>query len=114
MNLTKCDCCNASWNGEGAQLFEGDVICPSCGNSLGYCPTCELAQICPFETSSSPVPKVILKQIKQGNMVMQTQIKNPERIKVTCESECKCWNTEHQFCMKQDGFCANWDFRNKR
>ena len=83
------------------------IICSDCGNRLSTCDNCHNGNICVFETDPSPLPKQIQKQIRQGNMFGQTIIKNPERVRQTCEKGCPCWNTETESCNKQLRYCAN-------
>lgn len=65
-------------------------ICNQCNNLLNTCQLCTCAHVCEFETNPDPMPKTIVKTIQQGNMVMQTQIKNPDRIAKFCYG-CPCW-----------------------
>ena len=83
------------------------IICSDCGNRLSTCDNCHNGNICVFETDPSPLPKQIQKQIRQGNMIGQTIIKNPDRILITCKKDCPCWNTETESCNKQLRYCAN-------
>ena len=83
------------------------IICSDCGNRLSTCDNCHNGNICVFETDPSPLPKQIQKQIRQGNMIGQTIIKNPDRILITCKKGCPCWNTETESCNKQLRYCAN-------
>ena len=69
---------------------------------------CKEAHICDFETNSSSLPKQVQQTSRQGNMVMQTVVKNPERIRITCEKGCKCWSDEFG-CLKQNGICSNYE-----
>ena len=83
------------------------IICSDCGNRLSTCDNCHNGNICVFETDPSPLPKQIQKQIRQGNMIGQTIIKNPDRILITCKKGCSCWNAETESCNKQLRYCAN-------
>ena len=83
------------------------IICSDCGNRLSTCDNCHNGNICLFETDPSPLPKQIQKQIRQGNMIGQTIIKNPDRILITCKKGCSCWNAETESCNKQLRYCAN-------
>lgn len=73
---------------------------------------CEFAKTCDFETNPSTMPKIVQKVIQQGNMQMATQVRNPEREKITCAAGCKCYN-ETYGCSRQDNLCINYDFRQK-
>ena len=84
------------------------IICSDCGNRLSTCDNCHNGNICVFETDPSPLPKQIQKQIRQGNMFGQTIIKNPERVRQTCETKCLCWDKENQQCLKTTShYCSN-------
>jgi hypothetical protein len=70
------------------------VVCPQCGQGLDMCATCIQYKRCAFQQDTScPEPPQIMKQMRQGNMVMQTQTRNEEREKKFCHS-CICWSEE--------------------
>lgn len=83
------------------------IVCSDCCNRLSTCDNCHNGNICLFETDPSPLPKQIQKQIRQGNMFGQTIIKNPDRVRETCQKGCPCWDTETESCNKQLRYCAN-------
>ena len=89
---------------------ESDVLlCPNCTKNLQKCPTCSDAGFCEFETNPDPTPKVVMQTIRQGNAIMQTQVLNPDRIKMFCQS-CGCYHNELG-CIKGTEFsCENWKF----
>lgn len=102
--LEKCEICGQFMLPQGI-WFEQDEengiwhkFCGNCNKLLNTCQACDKFNICPFETDPDPMPKVVVKTIRQGNMTMQTQVKNEERIKKFCHS-CNCWNEECG-CMK--------------
>lgn len=101
---------------EGGVLYKnkGDdayhVVCEKCSSQRGTCVTCVEADKCAFETDPSSLPKFVMKEIRQGNMIAQQQIPNPERIRQTCQNGCNCWNEEFK-CLKQNGCCGNWKGR---
>ena len=67
---------------------------------------CEAAE-CEFETSTNPLPKLVMQTVRQGNAIMQTQIRNPERMKQTCAG-CYCYNKDKNICCRgtsTDGSC---------
>ena len=74
--------------------------CKECVAAFSTCETCKHATECDFETNPSSLPKVVQKQIRQGNMMTVTQIKNPDRIEITCKNGCLCYDTENG-CRKQ-------------
>ena len=84
------------------------TICKKCISALGTCGACEKVRECLFETSSVNLPKVVVKTIQNGNVQMQTQIKNPDRIAQTC-TYCSCWNSEENYCMREiDHACVRY------
>ena len=83
------------------------IVCSDCCNRLSTCDNCHNGNICLFETDPSPLPKQVQKQIRQGNMIGQTIIKNPDRVRETCQKGCPCWDTETESCNKQLRYCAN-------
>ena len=83
------------------------IVCSDCCNHLSSCDNCNNGHICLFETDPSPLPKQVQKQIRQGNMIGQTIIKNPDRVRETCQKGCPCWDTETESCNKQLRYCAN-------
>ena len=89
------------------------LICPDCAAQRYKCPTCETARLCDFETNPSSIPKIIQKQIRQGNMISVVTTKNPERIEITCKKNCPCFNHEKQCCNKElYGECDNYHLIN--
>lgn len=86
------------------------ILCNQCSTGLTSCAFCTHCQNCDFETNPSTLPKIVQKQIQQGPMIQIIQIKNPERIKITCQAGCKCWNSEENACDKEIGYCHNYEF----
>ena len=84
------------------------VVCPQCDKHLYTCATCKQGRYCDFETNPVSLPKMIQKEIRQGNMVAVTTVKNPERIRETCQKNCKCFSAEFG-CMKTNNECGNWE-----
>lgn len=82
--------------------------CRNCKNLLNHCQTCKNAQTCAFETDPSPLPKVVQREIRQGNMVTVTQVKNPSRIAETCEKKCPCFSKENG-CEREVNYCGKYD-----
>ena len=86
------------------------VMCPQCVAQANTCVMCTQAHVCPFETDTScPLPKQVQQTIRQGNMQMQTVVKNPDRIKNTCdEKNCPCFDKVNKICYKEYGVCKNY------
>lgn len=109
--LINCELCNNLMLPNAAFIVPTNgayrTLCGKCAANLTHCVYCRQNNLCEFETNADSSPKVILQEQRQGNMVMQTQIKNPERVKKFCYS-CSCWNTEEEVCFKEYGIgCIN-------
>ena len=81
----------------------GKVICGNCLAELRTCASCVSSAYCDFESNASSLPKAVVQNIRQGNMVIQTQVRNPERVKITCANGCKCFHEGE--CMRQHNYC---------
>lgn len=89
------------------------IYCGHCAPHISHCPTCANLKTCLFETDPSPAPKLIQKQIKQGNMIMTTQVKNPDRIRITCQTGCPCFSNENT-CLREFNHCGSYVFINEK
>lgn len=74
------------------------------------CQTC-VHQYCAFEKDTScPEPPFVMRKVRQGNMIAQTQVMNPKRVEATCRRGCPCFNEDGldngTFCMRQNGDCG--------
>lgn len=108
--LTTCEICGRLTDTPIIDVTDENhphMWCPSCHNLSGHCPTCIKGNECLFETDPSPIPKVVQKEIRQGNMITVTQIMNPERIRQTCQKGCTCFDPEFG-CLKQNNCCGKW------
>ena len=111
----KCDFCGALMPGKPQVVImeDGTVLqsCAKCGDSIGTCATCAQAKLCGFETNPIQIPKQVQKVVQQGNMRMQTVIRNPEREKETCMKGCPCWDEDTFTCLRQSvGCCKSWRY----
>lgn len=111
----KCSFCGSLMPGKAEIVIMEDgttvLSCGNCANQLGNCATCAEVRSCDFETNPVNIPKQIPKVIRQGNMQMQTIIRNPEREKATCMKGCKCWDEENCVCRRQNGSgCGGWHY----
>lgn len=100
--LKKCNICDNLMFGPGYIEHNGEnyiCMCDRCYQLYSTCQMCPVFQVCEFMTNPDPMPKVVVKTIRQGNMTMQTQVKNEERVKKFCPS-CECWDENHG-CMKE-------------
>lgn len=104
--LAQCSVCGA---GTLTPVFTQDgtewrTLCEACSQRLATCAFCKQANICDFETNPSPLPKMIQQQIRQGNMITVGTIKNPDRIRQTCQNGCPCYDPNFE-CMRQFNYC---------
>ena len=74
------------------------VLCPECASLTSTCQFCKNGNKCDFETNPSNIPKVINQKVRQGNMIMTTQVRNPARVDITCKAGCKCYSEEFSCC----------------
>ena len=107
-----CGFCGSLMPGKGEVVImeDGETIlsCVQCAEHIGTCATCAQAQFCEFETSNIQIPKQVSRVIRQGNMQMQTVVRNPEREKETCMKGCPCWDEENCICLREAGMCKSW------
>lgn len=114
--LPTCECCGNLYIGKSYLIAEmkddvatvNAVICSSCNQGYNTCRTCTQGDICSFETDPSPLPKVVQKQIKQGNMTAVTQVMNPERVAITCQKDCPCWSLDFSCSKQNHGTCQQY------
>ena len=111
--FTYCDYCG---NAMVAPIYievrdNGDVYqyCSRCKELRSTCQLCSRVQSCEFMTNPDPMPHVVTKTVRQGNMVMQTQVKNEERVKKFCHG-CSCWSGE-SCCKDFNEGCINFTSR---
>lgn len=107
----------------GRQVEQGGIIqndppyfflCDSCGQQFYSCFSCEHGQHCGFQEDQS-TPDVVMQTFQQGNMLVQQQVLNPDKIKIYCEEGgCPCWHAASSTCcrMRQGELrahgCANY------
>ena len=107
-----CGFCGSLMPGKGEIVImeDGETIMssPQCAERIGTCATCAQACYCEFETSNIQIPKQVPRVIRQGNMQMQTIVRNPEREKETCMKGCPCWDEENCMCLREAGMCKIW------
>lgn len=91
--------------------IEGELhfLCANCAQERNTCRFCSHNILCSFENDPSPLPKMVLKTINQDNMVMQAQVMNPDRIRETCQKNCKCFDVENG-CLRQNNYCGQHAF----
>lgn len=93
-----------------ADMTEGELhlVCPQCYNYLTTCHTCRKAKDCKFETDPSPIQKIIQRTYRQGPMTSVVQEKNPERIAITCQKGCDCYEPEKGCLREIIGWCDKY------
>lgn len=84
------------------------ILCQRCNQAFETCASCDNAQYCDFETNPSTEPKTIIKQIRQGNSIMQIEIKNPSRIEMTCKQNCSCFDPENGCLREFNSQCGKY------
>lgn len=94
------------------QLEDGSFIefCHSCAEKFGTCHMCDKAAPCHLtdESYKPHIPIAVMKRFQKGNMVVQKQVINPDRIQQICVAECECWDGEG--CARRDfGCCAKYN-----
>ena len=98
-----CDICGNPLLGSTYVEYNGDgelrQYCERCHQAFHTCQLCSDFRKCEFMTNPDPMPQVVMKTVQQGNMVVQTQAKNEERVQKFCLS-CGCWDENHG-CMKE-------------
>ena len=83
---------------------DGTYICNHCLSVAGTCHLCTQGCFCEFETNPDPMPKQVQKIIQQGNVTMQTIVKNPSRVAAFCIDKCPCFSHDYG-CSKEIGTC---------
>lgn len=102
-SLNTCEICGSAIV-PGTELIECDetgkphIYCRNCLTFLKSCASCP-KQYCAFNEDPDPMPKIVIREVRQGNMVMKGQVINEERVKMFCTS-CHCWSTEFG-CLKK-------------
>lgn len=82
------------------------TVCDNCRLALGTCKTCDKGRSCAFEQHPSP-NKYITQTVRQGNMIVQQQVRNPEICRETCTESCGCFSVE-KGCLRQNNCCDNY------
>ena len=92
---------------DGPNQLNYNLLCPSCYQLLETCQVCGHFNECEFETNPDPLPKYVRQETRNGNMVIVTDVKNPERIRKFCKN-CKCYREEENDCLKHFNMgCSN-------
>jgi hypothetical protein len=90
---------------------ETRVMCRNCYSLFNSCASCQYGN-CALESYQGPLPIWVMETIRQGNMVAQRQIPNPEVVKITCMVGCKCYEGDDQGPIachrRQHQICRNY------
>lgn len=105
--LTACSICGRPVIGNGS-IIDNHLICYSCANFFDSesCKICRFGSQCAYETDPSPLEKQIQKQIKQGNFYSVVSTPNPERIRITCEKGCPCYDSKNGCLKRNNAVCG--------
>lgn len=106
--ITRCALCGNIIMGQSIIDYDHDgnthIICRNC-LSASPCEICTRMNVCYFQTDHTcQEPPMVMREVRQGNMIMQTQVMNPKRVMATC-TKCDCFNEDGlddgTFCQKQ-------------
>jgi len=80
-------------------------MCLQCANAP-LCRNC-IHSYCAFQQDTNcKEPPMVMRQMRQGNMIVQQQVMNPKRVEATCRKGCPCFNEDGlddgSFCRRQD------------
>ena len=116
--IRRCDVCGNPIVGKIDLACANDKwfeLCNGCSEHWGMCNTCNKITQCDFETNPIQIPKQVQQTIRQGNMTVQTVVRNSEREKETCAKNCSCWDAKLNVCWRQycngEGCMDGWEVR---
>ena len=112
-NVEFCDVCGSPIIGK-AFVEEDDgrvhLFCRQCAGAP-HCQTCRFSYCAFLQDASCQEPPMVMRQMRQGNMIIQQQMMNPKRVEATCRKGCPCFNEDGlddgTFCVKQEGCGCN-------
>lgn len=106
MDEARCDYCGRT-PAPIIEIMNNTICCVECYRKWDTCALCIHGSKCAFETDPSPLPKIVQKTIRQGNMTVQQTVKNPDRIRELCQFSCPCFDEEFG-CFKENGYCTKY------
>lgn len=120
-SLSLCEICGRQVVGATVLDIEGDEvhsICRECAEAGSSCQTCSHGKSCAFQTDTScKEPPMVMRTVRQGNMTMQTQVKNPARVIATCYN-CPCFDKDaedpNEGCRKNRNYCQQYHITYRR
>lgn len=104
-----CDICGNAYENLIIDITNGTpkYICEKCSSRFGTCYMCKNSNICGFSADQT-TPDMVMRQMRQGNMIAQVQVKNPDKVDIYC-TKCCCWNKEEKYCFKEEaGTCGGY------
>ena len=110
-SIRTCEVCNQRFESVIIDMTTNTphFICENCLKERCTCNSCTQQMFCGF-LADQMTPDYVLRQFRNGNQVIQTQVKNPDKIEIYCKV-CKCWNKEQLYCMKEWGSCEHYEER---
>lgn len=81
------------------------TVCDKCNAALKTCNGCKNVRSCAFEEYPA-TDKYIMKTVRQGNAIMQMQVKSEEILRETCQNGCECFSEEFG-CLREINCCGN-------
>lgn len=113
-NISTCVFCGET-NGLILAEFNNQwyYICPDHLNVLYTCQACEHADTCGFKEDHTE-QQYVMRQTRQGPMIVQQQVKNPSLITKHCAT-CHCAYGDAHNCFKEEFAtspgCPNWQLK---
>lgn len=103
LTVPVCEICGRSAHKNGildSSSGTFHLICRDCFSVFNTCQLCDYTTECKFETDPSPLPKMVQQQIQRGPYQAVTTIMNPERVRITCQNGCNCFDPKNG-CLRQ-------------
>lgn len=108
--IDHCDICGAEVFPQGMIIDISDgvhILCQKCNAAFNTCLTCGQRYTCDFESNPIDLPKQVQQQFQTAQGYVVTTIRNPERIRETCEKGCTCFSSENG-CLRESNWCASY------
>lgn len=107
-----CEWCGQSTPPDEIKIWIIDdkprFLCPHCSQMVNTCQTCAYGNECGFANDHS-MPQIVNQTVRQGGMIMQTQVKNPKLVDKHCRS-CRCSCDDKGTCLRDEHGvnCGHW------
>lgn len=105
---TVCDMCGKILLDRRGIIIQSNdtymIFCEDCYNALGRCSTCK--QQCSLDKDNT-MPHTVMKTIRQGNMVMQAPVLNPDLVAKHCP-RCNCYH-DNQCSRRNSSSCDRYE-----